>query len=441
MSKKTKKLLCILLSAVLLISLSGCGSSKKSSGSSSKISAKETVAKSTTETASKTSGSSSKSSFSMRASNGQNLEAKVGFMVCFDTVSSAPSCDHNPSVLLPYLGDYVSGISTIHDEISYSSSGYYGTNYSFDGKPDKASVKKYVDALSSYGCTLEYTWGGSGSTTAYYLNCSKKITHGTISLAAREYYDLSVTVYEKEKFVSIYYPKEIWFDYSSLGGGVTTEAVTSKAKTRNANNRITFEVSGYGEKGDYLLIGFDPDAYSTGNTLKKKDFDTQDKSNSALCKVAVFSSKYSVDYSGVTDVELKILESSDSVTAVSFMVAFMAGTEQHKVEGIAVSESITDNTANSGGGGGATIVNPIPSGKTKCSSCGGTGREKCHACGGDGLEICPNCKGTGKYYEQTYGQTTGIYRDCKRCKGGHINCSRCVDGTVSCTACGGDGYR
>ena len=308
MSKKAKKLLCILLSAVLLISLSGCGSSKKSSGSSSKISAKETVAKSTTETATKTSGSSSKSSFSMKASNGQNLEAKVGFMVCFDTVSSAPSCDHNPSVLLPYLGDYVGGISTIHDEISYSSSGYYGTNYSFDGKPDKASVKKYVDALSSYGCTLEYTWGGSGSTTAYYLNCSKKITHGTISLAAREYYDLSVTVYEKEKFVSIYYPKEIWFDYSSLGGG-------------------------------------------------------------------------------------------------------------------------------------ATIVNPIPSGKTKCSSCGGTGREKCHACGGDGLEICPNCKGTGKYYEQTYGQTTGIYRDCKRCKGGHINCSRCVDGTVSCTACGGDGYR
>ena len=440
MSKKKTALFLIILSLLLSLCLLACGKAKnKQQGNASN--SKSSTKSETEYTSKKSSSGSSKSSsdsYSIKTSSGEKLEAKPGYTAVSDTVSTSPVSEHSPSVLLPFIGDYVSGTVDIDSEIKLSG-GTYETFFGFSEKKDKEIVTKYIDALSSYGCTLEKKTG-----SYYYLNCSKNISHGKIPYDyVTTYYDIKIAehVDSDPYYILVEYPPEIWFDYSSVSGSQSSNSITVMSEVRYSKNKYYFYITGYAGSKDEFTVCFDPVTYSAGKTINFKDFKAQESAgDNALCKMWIKSAAGYLEYSDVIDISVNVLDANDSGVAIAFDVTYLDHTTKHHLEGVSVSKEIAENTANSGGSG---ISTGISTGNNKCSFCGGSGEVICHVCGGDGYEMCPNCNGTGSYWQNGVGTIPGSLKKCTRCNHGKIKCSssRCNGGMTKCTACGGDGER
>lgn len=439
---KTKKAFHIIIFLLLVLALTSCGSTEKtqSNYSSTQTSAGKSSSKNNAEYASQKSTSTSKSdSYSYKASTGEKLEAKPGYTAVLDTVSSSPVSEHSPSVLLPFIGDYVSGPVDVGTEIPLND-GTYETFFGFSEKKDKENILKYIDALSTYGCTLEKKTGAY-----YYLNCSENISHGKIPYDyLTTYYDLQISINldKAPYYVLVVYPPEIWFDYSSLSGTQSGVSITVMSSVRYSSDKYYFDIKGYAGEKDELTICFDPETYSSGKTISLKDLKAQEAAgSSSLCKIWIESSSGYLKYDDVYDANINILDATDSTAAISFSITYLDGTTKHTVEGVSVSKEVEESIANSGDAG-ITPISPA-TGNDVCSYCGGTGETICHTCGGSGTVMCPNCNGTGSYWENGVGTTPGSVKKCTRCNHGKIKCSnsKCHGGMVPCTACGGDGIR
>lgn len=437
MNKKKKAVFCIILSLILAVNLAACASSGKGTGDSQSLNS-NTGRTSSKTTAKNVSGSKSASSFSIKTTDGQTLEAKPGYTAISHTGTATPESSHNTSLIFPYLGDYVAGISEVGTEKA-KTGGAYSTVYYFDKAPDIDSVKKYIGSLSSYSCTLEKTWGESSKDPVYYLNCSKKVTHGGVSYGTKNY-DLQITVYASKTpyFVEIVYPSEIGFDYSSLGSSSSSDTTTVKTDCSYSDGKYYFHITGYCDKDNKITVLFDPKTYTVGSSISYSDFKKQkDAGKSSLCDLIVHGKKGYLDISDTKDITVKVLEISETAVAISLKIIYMDGSNQRLVQAVAVTDGNPDETVNSDNSAVAPIVSP-GTGSNVCSACGGSGRVICHVCGGDGQSLCPNCNGTGSY------SLGGSLVRCTRCGGkGSVKCSssRCVGGMTSCTACGGDGIR
>ncbi|GEM_PF-3093596 len=450
---KKKIIIYAIIVTLLSLTLCACGKSKESTAftsynsSARQAAADKQAAKNEAEYASSKAGKNSSDSFAIKASTGETLEAKNNYTVILHTSETNPTLRHSPSILLPYIGDYVGGKITIDKEMHNTVDDYYEIFFKFNKKPDLDSVKKYVNTLSSYGFTVEATKGEGGTKPFYFLNSSKKITHGIADYGDGKYYDMKIVANAASStyFVSVTYPAEVGFDLSGLDA--TTDTITSKTNCEYINGKNTFTISGYGEPGEAIIISFDPNSYSKNDVIDKKTLTTQQAlGSSSICGISVKVPKLYAINDDLIEAEVKILESNDSVSAISFYVSFMYENTHHTVEGVAVSGEIkegTANTANSNGSGNYNGLDSLPKSKP-CSACSGAGWSKCRTCGGTGMVTCTSCSGKGTYWANSYG-TDGAVTRCERCFGkGKVSCTATGcggTGRVNCWKCGGTGVK
>ena len=379
-------------------------------------------------------------SYSIKTSFGDKLEADPGYTVLSVTNTKSVSCDHSPTVILPFLGDYLNGDISVESEYG-PHEGVYNVSYTLSKKADMNAVERYLKDLSSYGCTVDRTIDGAEDFHGYYIKCSKVKKQGLIFYDFSSYYDLyfQVSAFDSNYRAKFEYSPEIWFDYSSLSDHKDSNTVTFKTETRYVKERLTFPINGYGESGDELTIGINFDNYAVGTVLDLNEQQKQlDKWSKSCFVVFLSEGSKSVGSEKLTDVEVKILEFTDSTAVISFKISYLIGTDLKTFEGIAYCNEFPEDY------GRPTEVVQYDSdytfGSIMCSGCGGTGTKLCSSCGGDGMLDCPNC-GNGSYWQSGWG-ANGSVKICSRCGGnGHIKCTAfgCNNGKVQCLLCGGKG--
>ena len=395
------------------------------------------------------------STYSTTTSQGERLEVQPGYSYVAATHVLENSSGRSASILIPTIFSYATDTYTMGSESEEN--GYYDLVFKTDGKKDIDFVADYVSDLSKYGFTLEKTINISSDQVLYLLNYNGSITHGAASWVDTTY-DMSVSAYSSFMSTIVYldYPKEVGFDLGSSGSDPEYSSVKVSTDYSLNNGKHRFNIRGWGSDAtDCITLSLQPGSYSTGDNLKKKDFEDQSGAGqNALCNISIGGKTlgndvWSIYIDSLDKVEVKILESSDSCLAVSYYIEVVKGSSRYTLEGVCAAELAGANYA--GGydeqdqnstlpglnlGPDGTCIICKGGGFLACSSCNGSGTKMCHNCGGDGLRQCSSCGGTGLQYNFY----TGNYSSCSGCYGrGTKTCSSCNNGQVNCSNCGGRG--
>ena len=397
------------------------------------------------------------STYSTTTSQGERLEVEPGYSYVAATHVLENSSGRSASILIPTIFSYAADTYTMGSESEKD--GYYELVFKTDGKKDIGFATDYVSDLSKYGFTLEKTINISSNQVLYLLNYNGNITHGAASWVDTTY-DMSVSAYSSFTSTIIYfdYPKEVGFDLGSSGSDSEYSSVKVSTDYSLNNDKHRFNIRGWGSDAtDCITLSLQPGSYSTGDILKKKDFEAQSGAGqSALCNISIGGKTlgkdgWSIYIDSLDKVEVKILESSDSCLAVSYYIEAVKGSSRYTLEGVCAAELAGANYAGGydeqeqnyplpgTGIGSGTCSNCGGSGRQSCNSCHGAGFTLCHQCGGDGLNQCTSCHGTG-LTTSSYGSSS--LSTCTRCHGhGTTTCSSCNSGRVRCNSCGGLGTK
>ena len=340
--------------------------------------------------------------------------------------------------------------------------GFYELVFSYDNGTDIDFVEAYATDLSACGFTLERTWSIDSDQTIYYLNYNGSVTHGADRYWDGTVYDMSITGYRSisRTIVVFRYPPEVGFDLGNSEEEYRVFEVATNYSVRE-NGADTFQILGWGETPeDEIYLWFAPDRYGTGTVLEQEDFAAQTAAGaSGLCHISIYGdtiagSAGTCYVESLDAVTVTILERSDEVCVISYVIDVKNGSAAYQLEGICAAEL--------GGGGTYTEPDSVPgsltaggsrncvhchgTGKIMCTYCNGAGFTTCHTCGGDGMEQCSLCHGTCQYW------SNGGYRTCNGCYGrgtkpcsssqcsnGKVNCSFCNNGMKTCNYCLGLG--
>ncbi len=396
----------------------------------------------------------------------EKLSAKPGFASTVIRKESFWTEKNEPGITI-YIQDLESwsgGALTRSSRTVDEEEGTASYVYEFTGSYDEDLLKEYFTYLEKFDIVKGKSYSNSAmSFITYYVwqgftyNGTANVTKGLLTSNLIGEADIEIWRQKSSETVGITVPKEIGlkdFGDRAAGKGGKAEEVSKYTNLSlvsadmTDSGRYRFILEGWsGDSSDYLTVQLHPDIYEKGDVFNLEGFKKQENAgNGALYLICLQADsitdgwywspdeKYGKYFQ---DIEVTVLDKTDSVTAIQFMIKL----QSHRgdlvtLEGVFAVE--TDNVQMPDGSGGESSDSGagiyVPTTNTRrCNVCQGTGNQECHTCGGDGWKSCTLCDGTGTY--RAYGYSS----DCS-CLNGKVRCSKCRGvGSFRCNGCGGDG--